>query len=406
MTKDSILEFDFIHGAREYQGGPYGLGGRAQLAAGGRPLTDDFEEIVDQMVQDELESVPLPNQFTENMVSERNQSDQFYRDLPGYPPPDTLVAPATFIPVDPSEKDQDLLGPTVGGARLVDINNDISDNTINAVNATVPSKMGKQTIDIDALVKNQHIPEGIVGTVPTTHGASQGSVWNPDQLVAPRDWQQELEDMRNGDEKAKLPLGGMGMVGHPIKHVPASAEELLVRKEVITHMTNNKNIQDLIESVIQEELEEAGLVGTDVTLQANKQVMDQILAKYGGDYQKASTSPEWAQALQQTGAATERDKLAHATGTPLPFQGKEPTQPKSTRLAGLRPSVQKQQQQSLAQQQQQQQQMARQKTSNYAAQLRAKKGLAQTESLKLNIKELREIIQEVIQECLKEHKNG
>lgn len=325
-----------INGAPSFQGVAYGYGGRAQLAGPPRALPDDFEQVIDDLVADELQDLFGGQQA---IFTERNQSDANYRDLPGFPATNTLVAKRGFVPVDPAEVNNvDFLGPTVGGIAL----KDIPGNTANNWKATTPEKRGKQTIDINALVMDQQLPEGI------------GSFWNPDQLVAPRDWQQEIEQNATGDMEAHNPVGGMGVLHKPVMFVPDSAENQVnmtretVKRTVITPKESKMSSQKLAETIkkmVKEELgslEEAEQIASGDALAWQKQALDAILKTHGGDYAKASQSPEWKAQLQQTATMAANNKASQVTGLPLPFEtgpelGSRPTT--QQRLQAMKPSV-------------------------------------------------------------------
>lgn len=306
MTKNKIPEWAGagINGAPSFQGVAYGYGGRAQLAGPPRPLPDDFEKIVDDLVAGELEDMfgePTEPVWTkENTIKERNQSDQFYSDLPGFPAVNTLVAKKDFVPVDAKAVDDvDWLGPTVNGVALKDIPNNTSSNW----KATTPEKRGKATIDMNALVQTQELPEGMV----SGQGRSPGGSWHPNVLVAPKDWDAEREELATGDMDAKNPIGGMGVLMKGQAFIPDSAENQMptawresVEKPLITQKENTmptQNLVEMIRSLVLEALEEAEVLPSDTSLQMNKSYFDSVLQKYGGDYAKASASPEWKQGL-------------------------------------------------------------------------------------------------------------
>lgn len=62
-------------------------------------------------------------------------------------------------------------------------------------------------------------------------------------------------------------------------------------------------IDNLLREMIEEELKEAGAVGDNMTLNMIHGVLNTILAKYGGNYETASRSPEWQVALKNGEAA-------------------------------------------------------------------------------------------------------
>jgi len=345
-----------INGAPSFQGTAFGYGGRAQLAGPPRALPDDFERIVNDLVADELQDIlggseePVWTESTEGTdLLERNASDANYRDLPGYPATNTLVAKQGFVPVDPAEQNNvDFLGPTVAGMAL----KDITGNTANNWKATSPEKRGKLTIDINALVRDQQLPEGMTST------AGRSDSWSPAQLVAQKDWQAEIEDNATGDMQAHNPIGGMGVLHKPIVFIPASAESQVnmtretVKRTVITPkeltMTSKKLTETIKKMIVEEfgNLEEADAIASDAALALQKQTLDSILAQFGGDYNKAKESPAWKAAIARTTTTAEKEKVSQIAGLPMPFQtkpgvsatGQQTTQ---QRLQAMRPSVQK-----------------------------------------------------------------
>lgn len=353
MTKDKIPEWAGagINGAPSFQGVAYGYGGRAQLAGPPRPLPDDFEKIVDDLVADEMDDMfggaTEPVWTRENTLRERNQSDQFYRDLPGWPAVNTLVAKKDFVPVDAKAVDDvDWLGPTVNGVAL----NDVPNNTASNWKATTPEKRGKQMIDINALVQTQELPEGMI----SANGRSPGGSWHPNVLVAPKDWEQEREENATGDIEAMNPIGGMGVVRKPQMFVPDSAENQMptawresIEKPIINREEKSmatENLVEMIRQIVLEELEEAEIIPSTPVLSLNKAVFDDIIARHGGDYTKASQSPEWQQALQAGEQRKEKETVSQIAGVPLPGVAKNvPGQNlnMNQRLQALKPSAKK-----------------------------------------------------------------
>lgn len=286
-----------INGAPSFQGVAYGYGGRAQLAGPPRPYPPDFEQVVDELVADELNDMfggsEKPIWTREGKIHERNASDANYHDLPGFPATNTLVAKNNFVPVDPAEQDNvDWLGPTVAGIAL----NDIPNNTANNWKATTPEKRGKQIVDIDALVKNQALPEGMVSGAGLSPGAS---TWSGGTLVAPKDWAQEREENATGDMDARNPLGGMGVVNKPQRFVPDSAENQ-VRMEIIKPQGQNMSKNP---PKIDENLEEVEQVGTADMNQRLIAQMTALSQKHGGkgleDYERVVPPAEKQNMLKQ-----------------------------------------------------------------------------------------------------------
>lgn len=317
-----------INGAPSFQGYAYGYGNKAQMAQPESQVPKDFEEILNQAVSDELESL---FGLSETTLTERDASDGFYRDLPGYPPPDTLVSKKTFVPEDPAEREnRDMLGPTVGEIPIEDL-------TINNWKATTPSKSGKMTTVINTLVADE-LEESMISLA----GPGIGGTWNPDNLVAHRDWQKDLETP--GDENATANnLSGMGKLVKPFSYVPKSIDnkhenaEKTKYSKVITKKEENmfiKKFTEVIKRLVMEELGSRMAIGeanvenvaSEPLLQWQKQVFDNIVAKHGGDYQRAQKSPEWAQALKQAETARQKEAESQKTGLPLPMQAKQPGQ--------------------------------------------------------------------------------
>jgi hypothetical protein len=320
--KENIGDFS---GSPTFQGSPFGYGGPKQLAAPTKP-PEDFERIIDDLVAQELEDISggQPDIFTE-----RNQADQFYRDLPGFPATNTLVAKRMFVPDDPAEKDNvDLLGPTVGGIAI----KDIPGNTSNNWKATTPEKRGRQIIDINALVKDYELPESI-----SVLGRGEwGSPWNPAQLVAKRDWQAEIEQNKDGDIKAKNPVGGMGITVRPMVFVPKSAEnqiniqrESSASKEVLKPRKNiqmsTKNLVETIKKIIFEELSEAEELGTMQTSQNIIKAMEDLAIKYGGkgleDYDRLVPQAEKDKLIRFGNASMKLSRSIHGSPVVKPQPG-------------------------------------------------------------------------------------
>ncbi len=87
------------------------------------------------------------------------------------------------------------------------------------------------------------------------------------------------------------------------------------------------NLMEVLVEMNHEELEEAGAVGDEMTLAMIHGVLNNIIAKHGGDFEAASKSPEWqialkhgeearkssvaaTQAAKQTQAASQQQKAA------------------------------------------------------------------------------------------------
>lgn len=290
---------DGFAGAPSFQGMAYGYGGRAQLAGPPTPYPPDFEQVIDGLVSDELNDMfggsekPIWTRENKN-IQERNSSDANYHDLPGFPATNTLVAKQNYVPVDPAEQDNvDFLGPTVNGMALSDIPN----NTANNWKATTPEKRGKQIIDIDALVKNYALPEGMISGAGLSPGSSS---WSGGQLVAQKDWSAEKEENAGGDGDANNPLGGMGVIVKPERFIPDSAENQ-VRMEIINPQGRNMSKKDPKSE--EQPLEEVEQVGAP---DLNQKMIDQMTAlskRYGGrgleDYAQVVPPAEQQKMIKQ-----------------------------------------------------------------------------------------------------------
>lgn len=307
-----------FNGAPSFQGVAFGYDGKNQLAQPERHVTKDFQEILDSFVQDELEGLYPASETT---LMERDPGDGFYRDLPGSPGGmNNLVVHRQHVPVDRAEiNNVDFLGPTVNGMELGDIGN----STTNNWKATTPEKRGRATIDMNALVKDQEVED--------IHEIGIWSQWNPAQLVAPRNFQQELEDSETGDATAKSPLGGMGYTTKPRTFVPASAEYMTVNREslggnvITTKESLNMKLNEinlLITEVVLNELEEASVqqFGSDELMGQVTQNLVGIVNKYGGDYEKAYASEEWKQATKSAEEQIAGEKTSAFPPLVQPFQ--------------------------------------------------------------------------------------
>lgn len=151
-------------------------------------------------------------------------------------------------------------------------------------------------------------------------------------------------------------------------------------------------LANLIREMIEEELEEAGAIGDGQTLGMMQGVLSQIIAKHGGDYTKASQSPEW-----QTAIANGNQALAASTAPSIvkPMQTTGPIQKKS--LADLRPSNQ---QATLAQKQQQAATQTQQRNADVAMKLRQKQQKGTMEAVQLTSGDLVETIRVLVKEAL------
>lgn len=286
-----------FNGNPSFQGYAFGYGGKTQLAAPvSSQIPEDFEQILKDIVEDEL----LKGLY------ERHPADQFYNDLPGSPGGITnLAAKKQFVPVDPEEKnDEEPFGPTVGGFP-------VEINTPNNVQATTKSSQGKNIIDMNALAID-YLPEESVGI---------WSSFGRNQLAAPRDFQKELEDQKNGggDITAKLPLGGMGNVSHPKTHVPNSVDNTALNLKSLEEKVINKNkglfemkleaINSLINEIIYSEMAShfANFLSSEKTLNQMHMELSKILQKYNGDYAKAEASQEWQDNLKKYQATANKE---------------------------------------------------------------------------------------------------
>jgi len=243
MIKTKILKneaFTPIGGVGTGLHGNFGYG-KKQLVLPPNNPPKDFQHIVDDMVQDQIDLImngteePIWTSENKSNLSERDLGDAASGNpLPGGPPPNTLVQKKYFVPVDTAEENNvDFLGPTVGGIPLNDIEGNISKNR----KVAVPRRMEKQTIDMNALVSQQ-------------------------QLVP------DPEEVRI-DTPGENPNGGMGTLVKGVQHVPvgkginANAKDLeneqkkdFRNKVVITPMKHNSNsLQEMIELLVEQEIE-------------------------------------------------------------------------------------------------------------------------------------------------------
>lgn len=305
-----------VNGAPSFQGVAYGYGGRAQLAGPPRPLPDDFEHIIDDLVADELNDMfggsEKPIWTKDATLKERNASDANYSHLGGSPGGDNaLVAKRDFIPVDPSEQDNvDFLGPTVDGIALKDIEGNTSNNwkSVNLANR------GRLNMDLDSLVKNQELPEGMV----SGGGKSPWGSFSPNKLVAPKDWTAETEKNVLGDMDAKNPLGGMGVVQKPIAFVPNSAENQVKMDEETENgdVINTQRSKKMSSNKKDDKLEEVESMGTPEQHQRLIQQMTALAQKHGGkgleDYERVVPQAEKDQMTKQGNMALKVGGLKQA----------------------------------------------------------------------------------------------
>lgn len=306
MKKKSLNEWagNSLYGAPSFQGFAFGYGNQQQLARPENHVSDDFEEIVDNIVADKLSGISLEEVlFAEQNISERDISVQFHHDLPGSPGgPDALVAQRDHVPEDPAEKDNiNLLGPTVGGYSLMDY-----EHTPNDWKSTTPDRLGNITIDMNTLAKDL-LPHNTKEN-PLEEEGIWGK-WKANELVAPRDWQQELEQSLSGDITANLPQGGMGNISNPRTHVPMSAnvagqrlkteEQTLITNKECVIMSLSKLKSLIYEVVIKEISKNVQQFGSEELMGQIHANLADIIAKHGGDYARASSSPEWSKVIQQ-----------------------------------------------------------------------------------------------------------
>lgn len=144
---------------------------------------------------------------------------------------------------------------------------------------------------------------------------------------------------------------------------------------------------------IDEAIQEAMPVGSEQMLQTMHGVLNQIVQKYGGDYTKASQSPEWQVALKNGNQAISASTQMKP-GIPAPMQATTPVQKKT--LSDLRPSK------TMAQQAQQGQVNQQQRSADVAARLRAQQQQKKMESVKLNVPQLTETIRSIVKEAIQE----
>lgn len=156
-------------------------------------------------------------------------------------------------------------------------------------------------------------------------------------------------------------------------------------------MTTKKK-QDIL---LDDSLNEAEAIGDSQTLSMIRGVLSSILQKYGGDYQKASSSPEWQTAIEngekartasvdQTASTDQRvDNIVK------PMQVTNVTPKKN--LSDLRPSAKN----NLAQQQQADKEVQKTRSLSIADKLRQQQQKKQMEGLERINNTIRESVNEV-----------
>jgi len=217
-------------GADSFQGGPYGFGGHRQISGVDSSTKAVFDQEQDEINQNIDRSSWVtskdrkrPVGSPENVLSEREASDQFYRDLPGFPKMNTLVRGKQFVPTPDEEhlpdpltgEPSEYLGPTINNIPIEDFEFNDDELRLEILNP---------------------------GNGPMTRGSNNfqiNSLSRPAIFINP-------EETPNIDEPV-VPLGGMGVVGWPRKYVPDDYEQRLNQYDNIVmgdlDLLNRKEIQ-------------------------------------------------------------------------------------------------------------------------------------------------------------------
>jgi hypothetical protein len=199
----------------------------------------------------------------------------FYRDLPGYPDNATLVHKQVFMPRDPLEddfnfNDDEKLGPTLYGMPIDKKNERGID--VDTWKSTKPEVRGRLNVYMDSLVDQQkfiqdddgqikQFEEGVIGT-PSINPGGGSTTWSSgqDALVEPYDYIQDAEKVREkGDINAYNPVGSLGVLVNPTRHVPDDGLPKTVQfKNEEKKMNPIKQfINEVVKTVIEEMLDEA-----------------------------------------------------------------------------------------------------------------------------------------------------
>lgn len=161
-------------------------------------------------------------------------------------------------------------------------------------------------------------------------------------------------------------------------------------------MTISTNEDKKLREQIQSAIKEAMPVGSEQMLQTMHGVLSQIVQKYGGDYAKASQSPEWQVALKNGNQALSASTQKTQAAIPAPMQTTGPVQKKT--IGDLRASKP-----SMAQQSQQAQVNQQQRSVDVASKLRAQQQQKkQMESVRLDMPGLTEVIRMTVREAINE----
>lgn len=202
-------------GEASFRGGPYGFGGKQQLMVQ-NPATRDLEVAEEEEKDANYEQekwglnkyqqsrtppfinpsvkAQMPDSVREAVKTlvEREVSDMFYRDLPGFPRPNTLVDPQKFVPTpdDPAELDpQD--GSPIEWLGQPDLEKAVQMEDLSVWSSTNPGVRGYNNMQMNSLAR-------------------------PAVFVDPN---QKLDSTDPVN-----PVGGMGAVGWPRKYVPDDYE--------------------------------------------------------------------------------------------------------------------------------------------------------------------------------------
>lgn len=269
-------------GSPTFQGGPYGFGGNRQLSSIDPSVSDitrqeeeEKDSNIDRLswVLSKFRRHPQIENNENEILSEREASDQFYRNLPGFPPQQNpLVLQKNFVPeVDPmantakdstSGEEVEHFGPMVDLVPIEDIDiNSWLDLGPEVAEKILLSKEGFEEPTTEILNP---------GHGPMLRGANNFQL---NSLSRPAIWvsSDELADI----DDPVIPLGGMGAIGWPRKYVPDDFEQrktqidktatgdldLLNRKNIQMHQNptiipeeNNYNGNDEVDGVSMEEV--------------------------------------------------------------------------------------------------------------------------------------------------------
>lgn len=214
-----------LNGADTFQGGPFGIGNKKQLV---KP--NNFIQYLTK--EDEEEQLKI------HEISE--DSMYMYRDIMGSPDQSALEAPKDFTPDDPNEDlENEWLGPTIDGSPLDGI------------------ELSNPAFQYNMFDNPDHSQLSSKGGARVSSNSLNSTMWSSGQssLAKPEDFIQDIEDMKNGDINANNPVGGAGVLLHPIKHVPDDGEPKSVRFKENKNMKKNL-IKEMINLLVEETINE------------------------------------------------------------------------------------------------------------------------------------------------------